>query len=489
LAGDMRAKVQAKPSSFLARTIRSKARIADQVARSAATALGVLLALCASAAAQTRGTAAPIEQPNLDALFPRAEEWLEARERESWLIHGSANFIWQAHPRFRSPYRGPNSLGPQATQENTLSLDLVLGRRLWEGAEFIMVPQLSRGFGFSNARGVAAFPNGEAFRLGSTDPIGYFTRVFLRQTIALSGDTEGQDDDPMRFAGPLPRERITITVGKFSIWDVFDDNRYAHDPRTQFMNWALVGAGAFDFAADARGFTNGIAVEWENGHWSLRGGAFQVARDVNGLALDPTPLRGWQLVGQVDRFWEIEGRRGAARLLVGASRTNSARWRDLTAVIGDDAAAERLRNYRVKWMAAFNVEQEVARGIGIFARLSWNDGRSQNWMFTEMDWAVSGGVSVSGVRWGRPGDTFGLAGNVGGLTRAHRRFLEAGGIGFLTGDGRLRYRPEAIAETYYDARIGPGVNAALGYQFIANPAYNADRGPVSVFSLRLRAAF
>ena len=451
----------------------------------------LLLALPAPALAQAtaRGMAAPIYQPNIDSLVPGLEEWLAAREREGWLIRGSATFIWQAHPSFRSPYRGPNSMGPQATQENTFSTDLVLGRRLWEGAEFIAVPTLSRGYGFSNARGAAGFPNGEAFRLGSDDPIGYFSRAFLRQTIALSDDTEGQDDDPMRFAGPLARERITITMGKVSVWDFFDDNRYAHDARGQFMNWTLVGAGAFDYAADARGFTNGIVVEWENGRWATRAGAFQVARDANGLALDPTPLRGWQMMGEVDRFWDIEGRRGALRVIGGASRTNSARWSNLTSVIGDDAAAEALRNYRVKWMAAVNFEQEVARGIGIFGRFSWNDGRSQNWMFTEMDWAISGGVSVSGQLWNRAGDTFAIGTNIGGISSQHRRFLENGGIGFIVGEGRLNYRPEWITETYYDARIGPGLNAALGYQLLVNPAYNADRGPVSVFALRLHAAF
>lgn len=449
----------------------------------------LVLAPMHAAAQSVRGLAAPIYQPNADALIPGAEEWLARMEREGWLIRGSANFIMQAHPGFTSPYRGPNSMGPRPTQENTFSLDIVLGRRLWDGAEFIAVPQVSRGYGFSNARGAAGFPNGEAFRLGSDDPIAYFTRAFLRQTISLSDDDEGQDDDPLRFAGPLARERITITVGKVSVWDFFDDNRYAHDARTQFMNWSLIGAGAFDYAADARGYTTGIAIEWENGTWALRGGAFQVARDANGLALDPTPLRGWQAMGEVDRFWSIGERRGALRLIGGASRTNSARWAQLTAAIGDETAAQALRNYRVKWMAAVNFEQEVARGVGIFGRLSWNDGRSQNWMFTEMDWAISGGVSVNGQHWGRNGDTLALGSNVGGLSGAHRRFLENGGIGFITGDGRLRYRPEWITEAYYDVQLGPGIHGAAGHQLIVNPAYNADRGPVSVFALRLRAAF
>ena len=453
--------------------------------------LALLLAVPGPALAQStvRGIAAPIDQPNVDSLIPGAEEWLARREEEGWLIRGSLNFIWQAHPPFRSPYQGPNSMSPGAAQENTLSMDLVLGRRLWEGAEFIMVPQFSRGYGFSNARGAAGFPNGEAFRLGSDAPVGYFSRVFLRQTIPLSGDAEGTDDDPMRFAGPLARERITITIGKVSVWDFFDDNRYAHDARTQFMNWTLVGAGAFDYAADARGYTNGLAIEWENGHWAVRGGAFQVARDANGLALDPTPLRGWQALAEVDRFWRINDRPGALRVIAGASRSNSANWNTLTGVIGDELAAEAARNYRVKWMAGLNFEQELAPHVGVFGRLSWNDGRSQNWMFTEMDWAISGGVSVNGARWNRPGDTWALGTNIGGLSPQHRRFLENGGIGFITGDGRLNYRPEWITETYYDVRLGPGINGAVDYQLIVNPAYNADRGPVSVFSVRLRAAF
>ena len=173
----------------------------------------------------------------------------------------------------------------------------MLGRRLWHGAEFVVDASVTRGFGLSNSTGVAAFPNNEAFRLGTTEPKFFMPRVFLRQTIALSGETVPADDDPLRFTGPLPRERITITAGKISVWDIFDDNRYAHDARTQFLNWALVGAGGFDYAADARGWTKGVAVEWDNGHWGLRAGAFRVARRVNGLFLDPAVTRAWQVLG------------------------------------------------------------------------------------------------------------------------------------------------------------------------------------------------
>jgi high affinity Mn2+ porin len=145
--------------------------------------------------------------------------------------------------------------------------------------------------------------------------------------------------------------------------------------------------------------------------------------------------------------------------------------------------------YRMKHMLALNVEQALTDDLGVFARLSWNDGRTQNWMYTEMDRAISGGLSLRGLRWNRPDDTVGLAGNIGWISEGRRRYLEAGGIGFITGDGRLNYAPEWITEAYYDMRVAPGFNVALNYQLVVNPAYNADRGPVNVFALRTRIAF
>ncbi len=440
------------------------------------------------AGAQTvRGAAAPIYQPNIDALIEGGEEWLARLEAQGWFLRGQFTAILQGNARFRSPYRGPNSLNPKWSFENTQSLDLVLGRRLWANAELVAVPSVTRGFGLSNAVGVAAFPNGEAFRLGSEEPYPFLSRLFLRQTIPLSADAEGQDVDPMRFTGPLPRERITFTIGKVSAWDFFDDNRYAHDARSQFMNWAHVGAGAFDFAADARGFTNGAVLEWEDGRWALRGGAFMVARRANSLSLDPKLLQAWQALGEVDRFYSLGGQPGALRLILGASRTRSSSWEALTAAL--PLGTEAPRAYRTKAMLALNWEQALTGQLGAFARLGWNDGRRQNWMFTEMDWSASAGLVLDGEAWRREGDTLGLAFNIGGLSAPHRRFLEAGGIGFITGDGRLRYAPEAVVEGYYDLRLAPGLTAAANVQLVVNPAYNADRGPVPVFALRLRAAF
>ena len=206
--------------------------------------------------------------------------------------------------------------------------------------------------------------------------------------------------------------------------------------------------------------------------------------------------RGQQLLLQLDHFLELGGRPGAVRLIGGVSHTRSSTWAELVA---DDIAATTVQpqgRYAQKRMAVLNLEQEVAEGIGVFARFSWNDGRSQDWMFTEMDRAASAGIVLDGVLWGRGadalhsgGDSIGLAGNVGGISAPHRRFLEAGGIGFITGDGRLRYRPEVALEAYYDRHISHGLHVALNAQLVANPAYNADRGPVALLGLRLRTAF
>lgn len=443
------------------------------------------------AAAQT-GRYGSAGVPNIgpaeEALFPSFAARQDRLEEQGWLLRGQATFVLQGITRFSSPYRAAGSLTPAAQARNTLSTDLILGRRLWHGAEVVVDASVTRGFGLSNSTGAAAFPNNEAFRLGSTDPYFFVPRAFFRQTIGLSGDTVPSDDDPLRFSEPMARERITITIGKMSVWDIFDDNRYAHDARTQFLNWALVGGGAFDYAADARGFTNGAAVEWENGHWAVRGGAFQVSRVVNGLFLDPSITRGFQLLASLERFWRLGEREGAVRLIYGASRSRQSPWSEIDP--GNPGTFERnARSYRLKHNLTISADQQITEDFGVFGRLSWNDGATQNWMFTEMDRAVSFGGALTGRRWNRPNDTVGLGTNVGWISGGRQRYLEQGGIGFITGDGRLNYRPEWITELYYDARLAPGVNAALGYQLLVNPAYNADRGPVSVFSLRLRTAF
>ncbi len=445
---------------------------------------------CAVPARAQRGVAGPVYERNIDALIEGAEEWLAGLEEQGWLLRGQMTNTIQAMPAFRAPYRGENSVSGKRDSTAMQTIDLVLGRRLWNGAEVIAVPSPTRGFGFADNHGLGGLTNTESFHGGTKNWDYNITRLFIRQTFDISYDAFGKDDDPMRFTGPLALERVTVTAGKLAVWDFFDNNRFAHDPRTQFLNYALVGAGAFDFASDAAGYTHGAVLEWENGTWATRLGGFQVVRNQGGDFLEERFGRGWQLLGQLDRSWWLGRYPGTLRLLLGASRTRSARYDDLTRSIqAGEESQEGYRAYRTKQMLALNWDQQFNDTLGGFARLGWNDGRSQNFMFTEMDWSVSGGVSINGWRWDRFDDTIGLATNIGGLHTPQRRFLAAGGTGFILGDSRLNYAPEVILEAFYDVELAPGLNAALDAQLVFNPGFNADRGPVPVGTLRLRAAF
>ena len=466
---------------------RSRSRLAARALPTAAVVASLLLP--APAAAQ-RGVAGPVYQQNIDALIEGAEEWLARLEEQGWFLRGQMTNIVQGHPHFRARYSGANSLGPRREGVLMQTVDLVIGRRLWHNAEVVAVPSPTRGYGFSDNRGLGSPANGEAFHGGTAAWDLNLARLFIRQTIDISHDATGVDDDPMRFTGPLAQERITLTAGKFAVWDVFDNNRYAHDARTQFLSYALVGTGAIDTAGDPAGYNYGVVAEWENGTWAARLGAFQVARNQGGEYLDAKILQGHQILFQLDRSWWVGRHPGVLRLLAGNSRTRSARYGALTAALGaGEADAAAPRAYRNKPMAALNLEQQVNDSIGVFARIGWADGRTQRWMFTEMDWSVSAGVSMNGWRWDRAADTIGLAFNIGGLHGPQRRFLRAGGLGFIIGDGALGYAPEVVTEAYYQAEVLPGLAATANLQLVFNPAYNAARGPLPIGSFRLRVAF
>jgi high affinity Mn2+ porin len=452
-------------------------------------AIAFLLLAPGHAAAQ-RGAAAPIYQQNIDALITGAEDWLARIEEQGWFLRGQMTTIVQGHPAFRARTSGENSLGPRREGVLMQTIDLVIGRRLWHNAEIVAVPSPTRGYGFSNNRGLGSPLNGDAFHAGTNAWDFNLARLFIRQTFEISEDTQGVDDDPMRFTGPLARERVTVTAGKFAVWDFFDNNRYAHDPRTQFLSYALVGTGAIDTAGDPAGYNYGAVLEWENGTWATRLGAFQVARSQGGDYLDAKILQGHQILFEVDRFWQIGRHPGALRLLVGNSRTNSSRYDALTTALATpEADPAALRAYRNKPMLGLSLEQRLNDSVGVFARLGWANGQAQRWMFTEMDWSISAGLSVNGGSWDRPNDILGLAFNIGGLHGPQKRFYKAGGYGFMVGDGQLSYAAEVVGEAYYQAELVGGLALSGHLQMVANPGYNSARGPLPAGSLRLRVAF
>jgi high affinity Mn2+ porin len=353
---------------------------------------------------------------------------------------------------------------------------------------------------------VEGFPNGEAFRLGTDVPNGAITRLFIRQTIGLGGEQEDVADDALTLAGRQDVSRLTFTLGRFSAKDVFDNNAYANDPRTQFMSWALMANEAWDYPADAIGYTTGLAVEFNQPKWTLRYGFFQMPRYQNSLsaedrilkwpfedsAQDGPVLDSWGMVAEWERRYAIHDHPGTIRLLAFLNRANMADYRaaaDILLADGPGADWTVARSERFKYGFGLNWEQEIVKNVGVFSRLGWNDGQEEGWVFSDVGYAASAGVSVKGAAWHRPGDTLGLAGVASGASVAEREFLAAGGTGILTGDGTLNYGVEKILETYYDFNVWKNVHFAADYQFITNPAFNQDRGPVSVFSGRVHWEF
>jgi high affinity Mn2+ porin len=408
---------------------------------------------------------------------------------ETWAIHFQATSITQFHDRFFAPYSGQNSLKPDEPFRTTYTGTLFLGAKLWSGAEVHVNPEVSGGRGLSGTVGVAGFPNGEATRVGSPDPTPYFARYFFRQRFDLGGDTEFVEADQNQLAGAQEKSNFTITLGKMAAGDVFDENSYSHDPRTQFMDWALMANGAWDYPADTRGYTYGLTLELNQPNWAARAGTFMVPTEANGEKFDRNFGKASGNVVEIERSYTLFGKTGVARLLGYANFAHMGGYADALRAAPLNPDISTTREYRIKYGIGLNIEQQITPDLGVFLRAGWNDGRTETWMFTEIDQSVSGGLSLKGYLWARPNDTFGLAGLVNGLSSEHRKYLEAGGLGFIIGDDALRYSPEEILETYYSCGLCKYFYITAAYQFVEHPAYNADRGPANIGTIRLHCEF
>ncbi len=404
---------------------------------------------------------------------------------QSWNWHVQNTDIVQGHPGFDADYSGPNSLRSSSEVKETISIDLYAGARLWRGAEAHVDAMLWQGFGLSKTLGVEAFPNGEAFRLGTEVPNVNLARVFIRQTIGLGNDQEEVQDEPLHLAGQQDVSRITFTVGRFSAKDIFDNNRYANDPRTEFMSWALMANEAWDYPADSLGYTTGLALELDQPKWALRYGFFQMPRTSNGTAQDPNYLNAWGMVLELERRYALGGHPGTVRVLGYLNRAHMGSYQQALDSPVRPADIQATREYRYKYGFGLNLEQELVDGVGFFSRFGWSDGRNEAWTFADVDRTATAGFSIKGQAWRRPEDTFGLAGSINAISREHRDFFAAGGTGILAGDGALNYGFEKGLETYYDVQIWRTLHVTGDYQFIMNPAYNRDRGPVSIIGARL----
>jgi len=407
---------------------------------------------------------------------------------ESTNAYFQATYIWQSHAPMRALYTGPNSLSPNHEKGYSLSATAYFGLRPWSGAELYFNPELIQAVSLSNLTGLGGLSNGENQKTAGSTPTIYRARLYARQTWGLGGGTDRVESSANQLGGPVDKRRLVLTAGNLSVIDLFDANSYSHDPRTQFLNWAQMTHGAFDFAADARGYSWGAALEYYRDDWAIRFGRFLQPFQSNGLQLD------YRIAGhhgdqvELEHAHEILGQPGKIRLLGFRNVARMGGFRDaldFAAVNGGTPDVAKVRKDQVKYGFGVDLEQKLNDDVGLLARASWNNGAVETYAFTEIERSVTGGVNVKGSRWGRPDDNVFLGVIRNGLSAAHRDYLASGGLGFFIGDGRIDYRPEAIFEAAYVAKAFKGAWVTLDFQRIRNPAYNADRGPVTIAGARL----
>jgi len=420
----------------------------------------------------------------------------QSDETENVSARYQVTYNGQMHPSFRSEVSGMNSMTAAADRMFTFSATAHWGARLWEGAEIYFNPELAAGVPFAgNLVGLGGFTNGEITRAGGSQPKPYVQRLFLRQTWNQGGAQEKIEGDFNQIAGFVDKNRFVLTAGNFSTLDVFDDNAYAKDPRTQFMNWGNWTYAAFDYAADARGFGVGLAGELYRGDWVLRMARMSGPQVPNGLQIDFALAQHYGDQIEIEHAHTWRDQPGKVRVLAWRNRAVMASYSDATAYLQTHPGSNRqsfldVRNgEKIKYGLGVNLEQAITPEVGFFLRAMKADGKTETYAFTEVDDSLSTGVRLGGQLWGRAKDVVGVAWLRNGLSKERRQFLEAGGISFFVGDGVLRYQPEQILETFYSWQVKTGAWLTADFQHIQNPAYNALRGPINVFALRAHAEF
>ena len=428
-----------------------------------------------------------IDWPGSGNLTPQTP--LTDPESNRWEIHGQTTFLPQGYPAFHAPYSGPNSLTPAPQAQETWSNSLYLNARLWDGGEVYYNPELLQGFGLNDTVGVAGFPSGEAQKSNFPYPHYNTSRLFVRQTFGFGGEQEELASGPLQLAGKADVSRLTLQVGKFSVIDVFDGNSYAKDSRKDFMNWSIWAPGAFDYTADKLGLTYGATAELNQKQWALRAGYFLMDAVSNSNNFDTKVFQRGEYVIELETRYSLFSQPGKLRTIGWLNSAFSGSYRETLDDPAFDLDIAQTRRGRIKYGYVINLEQAVTDEVGLFGRWSWNDGKTEIMAFTDIDASLSLGASIKGTKWGRPDDVIGIGGAINALSRDHRDFIAAGGLGVLIGDGQLNYRRERILETYYAFAINKALTLTADYQFVTNPAYNADRGPVSIFSGRLHGEF
>jgi len=415
-------------------------------------------------------------------------------------VHGQTTYINQRYNNFTSSYSGMNSLAAQKSMSYTWSGTLFFGARIAPDTDVYFNPEVISGVAFSGLTGLGGFSNGEGSKAVGAQAKFYSARAFMRHTINQEGDKVVLENEANQITQTVSSNRVVVTAGQFSTLDIFDDSRYAKDPRVQFMNWGNMTYLAYDYAADARGYSTGLAGEWYLDHWVLRASRMLAPKNPNGRDLN------WQILNTYGDQFEIERQHhigklpGKVSVLAYRNKMILARFSDATNYVvannaqGTQAINNVRTNYQYKTGVGIHGEQALTHDLGIYARVFTSDGRTETMSFTEADNSISVGMGMNGTSWARPHDSIGISMMQIGLSSYRRSYLQAGGVSYFIGDyagpsQTISYRPERVGEVYYNAIVVKNVLAGLNYQHINNPAYNASRGPVNIISFRIHAEF
>ncbi|MDE3125841.1 MAG: carbohydrate porin, partial [Bacteroidota bacterium] len=393
----------------------------------------------------------------------------------NWTHHFQLTVVSQSHSGFKAAYSGKNSLDNSVeTGATSLTTTLFLGRKLWKGAAAYFNPEMSGGNGLSYSQGVAGALNGETYRVGNVAPQLFIARAYIQQNFSLERKKYTElPDDINQVADKVANNRITISAGKFAISDFYDDNTYSHDPRTQFLNWSLMGNGAWDYPANTRGYTFGIVAEWYQNNWTFRISSVAVPAIANAPKMEYRLSKAHSETLEIEKRYNIDRQPGIVRFIVSNSYTRAPSYQQgLSAIATNNTyllnvisgEAENNTYGGKKLGLGISTEQAITNDVGIFSRLGWNDGKYATWAYTEIDQTASIGLSWKGTKWHRPADVVGIAGVLNGISKEHRDFLAAGGYGFIIGDGALNYGHEGIIEAYYNTFLFNNFWLTFDYQ-------------------------
>lgn len=436
----------------------------------------------------TLSPTSPGDSADPEAMFPRL-----ANPR--YWLSGQANFIFQTHPPFHAPYSGTNSLDPNYEEATSRVVTLYTGIRLNDSTELLVDLEEAGGAALTTGLGMAGAPNLDIVRNPLLSKAPYLGRGMIHKVFALSKDKVENDRSYLSLFTELPRRRLELRFGKFSMPDFFDLNSAGSDTHFQFLNWTVDNNGGWDYAADTRGYTVGIVANYEDRNWAFRFAEALMPKVANGIDLVWRP---WQVHAENFEYelrrGFLPGKSGSIRILAFTNHANMGIYRDAVAqfragIVSRPDITHHPWHITQKYGFGMNIEQNVAKNLTAFGRFGWNNGKTESFAYTEVEETFEVGFGAAGAMWHRRHDRAGIAFVSNAICKDHQLYLADGGLGFLLGDGALNYGRENIVETYYTAHVWRGIYLGPGLQHVNNPGYNRDRGPVLIPSMRAHLEF